>query len=317
MLGDLEYFASLGMPYPGDDRFCWLCTANKDTNPWNDFANGAGDPNHWSNHSRFYVCDHPLFAAWGVTIHTLALDVLHTVDLGVAGHAVANLFYELIYEHFRGTIKSRITRLWERIRELYEDLDLDHRISNFKLRMFVKDEDSPHSDFPFLSHAVKAAEARSLARVGLALAREYENEDVHTRTRLLMFKNLNRFYDIVGEGDMFLTVNQSAKLIAATDGFLACYQFLARNALDAPRPRKKWSTVNKHHMFWHLSRELVPLNPRWVWCYQPEDYQRWITMAGAGCAMGSSIYMVPHKLCERVRVAQNGFGCRQCPTRPC
>ena len=43
VLGDLEYFASLGMPYPGDDRFCWLCTADKDTNPWNNFSD-VGDP---------------------------------------------------------------------------------------------------------------------------------------------------------------------------------------------------------------------------------------------------------------------------------
>ena len=44
-------------------------------------------------------------------------------------------------------------------------LHVDHRLTNFKLRMIVKDEDSPHADFPTFSSAVKAAEARSLARV--------------------------------------------------------------------------------------------------------------------------------------------------------
>ena len=38
VLGDLEFFAShLGMPYPGDDHFCWLCTCDKLGNPFNNF----------------------------------------------------------------------------------------------------------------------------------------------------------------------------------------------------------------------------------------------------------------------------------------
>ena len=71
--------------------------------------------------------------------------------------------------------------------------------------MFIPDPDSPHADFPALSHIIKAAEAKSLARVGLVLAREFQESapdggDTRLRTRTLMFKHLICFYDVVSDG---------------------------------------------------------------------------------------------------------------------
>ena len=57
-----------------------------------------GRPHHWMRHERTdYPLTCPLFFCWGVTLHTLALDILHTVDLGVCGHAVANLLWEIVF----------------------------------------------------------------------------------------------------------------------------------------------------------------------------------------------------------------------------
>ena len=87
----------------------------------------------------------------------LSLDIMHTIELGVCGHAVANLFHEIVCEQEHGTISSIISRLWQRIREIYAEEGVDHCLSNFKFSLFVKDKDSPHSKFPELSSAVKAA----------------------------------------------------------------------------------------------------------------------------------------------------------------
>eukprot|EP00959_Pyramimonas_sp_CCMP1952_P232329 4855116-Pyramimonas_sp.AAC.3 len=303
----------LGTPHAGDDKFCWLCTADKSGNPWNDFANASGNPNHWSKHERGFVPNHPLFTTWGVSIHCLAIDVMHTVDLGVAGHAVANLLYELIYEELGGRVSDRVRIVWTRIQEIYGELGLPHRLSNFRLSMFVKDPDSPHSDYPVLSHSIKAAEAKSLARVCFVLSKEFQAKapaggDTRLRTRTLMFKNLIRFYDVVSDAGQFLTANECARLKAAVDGFLVTYQSLAQKAYASAK--FKYSLVNKHHMFFHVAAQ-TPLNPRWVWCYQPEDWQRFITRCGAACAVGSSIYSVPLKLCQRVRLGRHNSDWRR------
>eukprot|EP00959_Pyramimonas_sp_CCMP1952_P075516 1578416-Pyramimonas_sp.AAC.1 len=92
---------------------------NKTDNPWNDFANASNDPNHWSRHERGCVSFHPLFTTWGVTLQCLAIDVMHAVDLGVAGHAVVNLLYELMHGELGGLISDRVRIVWTRVQEIY------------------------------------------------------------------------------------------------------------------------------------------------------------------------------------------------------
>eukprot|EP00959_Pyramimonas_sp_CCMP1952_P472740 9500553-Pyramimonas_sp.AAC.1 len=50
ILGDLEYYAShLQMPYPNDQRFCWLCPCHKGDgeNAFNNFIEDRGSPCHF------------------------------------------------------------------------------------------------------------------------------------------------------------------------------------------------------------------------------------------------------------------------------
>eukprot|EP00959_Pyramimonas_sp_CCMP1952_P259433 5424147-Pyramimonas_sp.AAC.1 len=64
-----------------------------------------------------------------------------------------------------GRIADRVSRLWARMQEIYDEQNLPHRSSNFKLSMFLKDKDSPRGEYPVLAHSIKAAEARTLGRV--------------------------------------------------------------------------------------------------------------------------------------------------------
>eukprot|EP00959_Pyramimonas_sp_CCMP1952_P186220 3894007-Pyramimonas_sp.AAC.1 len=66
----------------------------------------------------------------------------------------------------------------------------------------------------------------------------------------------------------------------------------------------KWSIVNKHHFTYHLVRQ-VPLNPKYVWCYQAEDYQRFVTRVGSASAVGSSSMSVSTKVAERMRCGRH------------
>eukprot|EP00959_Pyramimonas_sp_CCMP1952_P062208 1300414-Pyramimonas_sp.AAC.1 len=88
--------------------------------------------------------------------------------------------------------------------------------------MFIRDPDSPHADYPVLSHSIKAAEAKSLAGVGLAPSREFQESapgggGARLRRRTLMFKHLIRFYDVVSAGGQFLSSSECDRLKAAVD----------------------------------------------------------------------------------------------------
>eukprot|EP00959_Pyramimonas_sp_CCMP1952_P289682 6058463-Pyramimonas_sp.AAC.1 len=119
------------MPAAGSDEFCWLCPCNKTTNPFNNFS---GDfPGHWKHLRRHYVPNHPLYQIWGVSPDTLALDWMHTMDIGVSGHSIANLFYEVVFEELAGPRPQRVERLWRRIQEIYSEDGVSHKLGSFKM----------------------------------------------------------------------------------------------------------------------------------------------------------------------------------------
>eukprot|EP00959_Pyramimonas_sp_CCMP1952_P234747 4904920-Pyramimonas_sp.AAC.1 len=84
---------------------------------------------------------------------------------------------------------------------------------------------------------------------------------------------------------MFLSAAECATPQRSSDNFLVRYHALSGRAMDDGK--LKWSIVNKHHFTYHLVRQ-VTLNPKYVWCYQAEDYQRFVTGVGSASAVGSS-----------------------------
>eukprot|EP00959_Pyramimonas_sp_CCMP1952_P062821 1313810-Pyramimonas_sp.AAC.1 len=54
-----------------------------------------------SRPDRPYKFDHPLFEIYGVTGCTLAIDSMHTVDLGVTSHILGTCCYEIVFEQRR------------------------------------------------------------------------------------------------------------------------------------------------------------------------------------------------------------------------
>ena len=80
---------------------------------------------------RPYLFDHPLMEVWGVTGHTLMIDSMHCVDLGVTSHLLGNCLYEMVYEQRpRGqSIKAAVAHVWTRIQQIYDSQQTKHRIS--------------------------------------------------------------------------------------------------------------------------------------------------------------------------------------------
>eukprot|EP00959_Pyramimonas_sp_CCMP1952_P350994 7353115-Pyramimonas_sp.AAC.1 len=137
------------------------------------------------------------------------------MDLGTTAHSVANLWYEIVFESEHGPRAGRIERLWRRIQALYVEEGTEHRMNSFKLGLFVSDTNSPHKDFPVLSKAIKAAQVRGLVNVCLRLAQDYCDGSDRSKIRVLMWKSLQKAYEVIDSGGMFLTGPECHRLIKA------------------------------------------------------------------------------------------------------
>ena len=170
--------------------------------------------------------------------------------------------------------------------------------------MFLPDKRYPHSNFPKLTNSVKAAECRSLAPAIAELCAQYDLPGgVEWRSRTLCIRNLVRFYDACDGAGVFPTASERARMAKTTKSCLALYSSLARDAANLGKT--KWSIVNKFHFWYHLGVDETFVNPRHLWTYQGEDFQRHISAAANSCAVGSSILDVPNKLVEKVRAGKH------------
>ena len=147
---------------------------------------------------------HIVLSIPGVRAETVALDAMHAVDLGVACHAVGNLFFELIYDRLLpGSRAEAAAALCAKISALQEDLGVpvSSRLRNFKLEN-VTDPDAPNQSYPCLRY-IKARERRYLASVAVALSREFETESLRSKHRTRNMEALARLCDAIAHGDVF------------------------------------------------------------------------------------------------------------------
>ena len=78
---------------------CFLCGADHESRPWNDFRPGS----EWMSTSmtllEWYndLPDHPLWTAYGFTVFSVCLDIMHILDLGVAQHLCGSVLTHLVH----------------------------------------------------------------------------------------------------------------------------------------------------------------------------------------------------------------------------
>ena len=82
-----------------------------------------------------YVFTHPVFGIWGIHGYAIAIDSMHTIDLGVTSHVLGNALYEFIYEQRRHgqTVKQAVAHVWSRIQAIYDEQNTQYRISFLRL----------------------------------------------------------------------------------------------------------------------------------------------------------------------------------------
>lgn len=257
---------------------CWMCRASSTIEQlaWTDFSVNAGwRSTRWTHEE--YVRDLgvrglllPILFGLvvGLRLECVMVDILHSVDLGIASHIVANIFWLLAVKRSvfgPGTASDKIKLLAANLDRWYKDTKCKSRLQG----ALSVDRIRTSKGWPKLKG--KAAQTRHLARYALHLMRTFGGRTDHDKRVLGVVQLLVRFYEICDAESMFLRPGVAAELKKLGFRMGVLYSSLAADA--AAQSEKMWKMMPKMHLFVHLCEWQAEEcgNPRFYWTYPDED----------------------------------------------
>ena len=276
--GDWAFYTEVfGFPqWNAAERMCWLCRASSTIRPlaWTRMGPDAGwRETRWTHESyieflRAASLAIPvlLTSVVGSRLECVMVDVLHTVDQGVASHIIANIFWLLAV--LRGVFggraqEERIANLFAHMKSWYKGWKPSSRLQG-KLSV---ERVRTQGGWPKLK--AKAAATRHLAEYALLLMQEFGTPE--DRPVLAMSQLLCRFYQILSDESMFLGHDARRELPTVGRRLAMLYASVAEKA--ARDGIKMWKMHPKLHIFLHLCewQGVEVGNPRFFWTYADED----------------------------------------------
>ena len=190
------------------------------------------------------------------------IDVLHTVDLGLASHIIANIMFECVAAHAWGGAnqEQNIELMMDDMKAYYKR---DKVVSKLQGKMQIE-RLRTSKGWPKLK--AKAAATRHLAQFALELAERHLDQP-----RIFVCRLLCRFYQILESEGQFLTASAKEELPGLGRRLGELYCRLAQDALA--RKVRMWKVSPKLHLFIHLCEwQAIELgNPTFYWVYSDED----------------------------------------------
>ena len=259
-------------------RMCWLCQASS-TNPalaWVRFGTDAGwRETRWTHDAYIAFLRAAgmfvpalLAVALGFRLECIMIDVLHTVDQGVAAHIIANVLwvFAVVRNVFGGANQEeRVSKLFKHMQAWYSRTRATTKLAGKLTVERLRTKGS----WPKLK--AKAAATRHLAAYALHLAQEFGTGAAEDRKILCLAQLLCQFYEILESESQFLAPAAKAELPKLGLRLVGVYTSLA---VEAKRQGVKlWKLMPKLHLFLHLCEwQAISLgNPRYYWTYADED----------------------------------------------
>ncbi len=283
---------------------CWRCDAGVE-HSWADFGPTASWRDHRVSHEELVGrasaqllpgAVSALFDIPGFRAESIAIDLLHTADLGVTSFAAGSLLHEEMREPTRGaTNEERLRALNRELAEFYDRHPARSTIAELTPQAIQMSGKSP-------ALKSKAAEARYLVPWLNELASSEEHRtrlsEEHYQTRALCFRALDNFYKSL-EGQPWSPDDTRREGVSFLEHYGHLHD-LARN-LDAGETRVPsrgelcWHIKPKHHLFQHLVEEQVEElgNPRSYWTYTDESLMGVLSQVAAATPD-------PRGVCEQV-----------------
>ena len=209
-----------------------------------------------------------LALAIGLRLESIMVDVLHTIDLGIAAHIVGNIMF--IYGALRGvfgggTFKERVSELSKVLSAWYKRTKCPSRLQGSLTLERIRAK----GDWPKLK--AKAAAVRHLARFVLWVVEEHGDGSPYDALVLNVAGLLVAFYDILESESQFLSAAAKENLPKIGQKLADSYARLAKLSFDSGN--RLWKLSPKLHLAEHLMEWQAVLygNPRWYWTYADED----------------------------------------------
>ena len=288
LIGDLDWFCNflhLERHFNGNQP-CWLDDCNVTDQPWTDFSLTAA----WrgsimtAEQGQVAISENPLFTLPGVSRFNLCIDTMHTVCLGVAAVITGSALASLLQERpRRQTQKDRLAEIWGDIRGLYRAMEVENRLNNLKITMFL------HTG-AYAELSARAAEVRGIVPVLAELCRRNSGVSRINLHRHLVLRDLQTFYDVLERNGFQITPADLRILREAVSGCLGHLKVLALNSVR--RGELLWALRVKSHFFVHIADHAAFLNPRVGWAYQYENFVQKILRVTRASAKGTP----PHKV---------------------
>ncbi len=161
--GDLEHFQNImKLESTQSHTPCLYCRADRTLLPWTDFsAQAAWKSQCWQSDAEWRAAHpvrHPAFGILRLGRHSVHTDVLHTLALGVAQNAVANVLWLLVYRAMKDGAKKNLQSVWAHIHDYYKQERTPTQIRKLTGTMFMPDDKAPRSNYPRMSTKAKETE---------------------------------------------------------------------------------------------------------------------------------------------------------------
>jgi hypothetical protein len=281
-------------------EMCWCCRASSTIRAlsWTNFSPGAEWRNTLWTHETYVAhllaqglpIPILLSLATGLRLESIMIDVLHTIDLGVAAHIIGNILFifGVMRAVFGGsTYVERIARVSEALTAWYKRTKCSSRIQGALTLERIR----PTGQWPKLK--AKAAACRHMARFALWIVETYGTLDDGLILHVIGL--LVSFYDILESESQFLSESAKATLPKIGQRLAHAYGQLAKRALDAGQ--RLWKLSPKLHLAEHLleTQALSSGNPRWYWTYPDEDLVGLMIDIAEGCHANTMPFSVLFK----------------------
>ncbi|OLP93413.1 hypothetical protein AK812_SmicGene24693 [Symbiodinium microadriaticum] len=280
VVGDLDYFASVLDVARSTNAAspCCRCKASKwGDQTWQDFRPTAAwmstvfSPTTWRALPADAKSTCPLFSMAATSICILGYDFMHSKYLGADKTLYASILYLLVFHLMPGPDEqANLDTLWAEIKALNKSwgIETGFRYLN-RISMFWR----PAAKLLVLRG--KAAEIRSLARPLLTLWGRYMSEavSVHKKIHVLLKLNcrLEELLDLHKYAYRF-PPKDAANFRDSMNGFLLLQSQLCQHFAD--HDPQLFRLTEKSHFLQHLAMEAKFVNPRLIWCFSGEDFQR-------------------------------------------
>ena len=296
--GDWQFYCEL-FSFPqwnSADRMCWLCRASSTNEAlaWVHFGPEAGWRRTRWTHAGYLrwlrrmglAIPALLLLVIGFRLECIMIDILHTVDQGVASHIIANVMWTFAVRrkvfgasNQEVAVASLYSNMQRWFKETKERSKLKGKLTVERLRT--------KGQWPKLK--AKAAATRHLARYALYLCETYGGADVEDRQMRALCQLLCEFYDIVQHESQFVSDSAKEALPKLGQRLVGIYTALATAAKEAKL--KMWKLQPKLHLFLHLCewQSVSHGNPRYYWTYADED------LAGLMAEIAKSVH--PRTMC--------------------